>query len=291
LFNKPIEVKRDNIFLYEMSPKYYQYPPKQYLSDIETHNYANNDSTNRSIVKAGKIKCYYNAKYYDTKKSQLVDFQCNEDALRKGFCIFHDDDASKGKENELDKTLNEKINKWIDDGQEVFCIGYNIPIVSLRGKKIFKPIYFHDAKIKIADFRKAIFTEEAMVYFVHTSFEEASFENAIFHSPVLFNNSTFSRNSDKQGFFHEWNEDYKLWSNYSGYADFRNAEFHGYADFNDTVFRGIAFFDYAKFFDDAIFTNSQFQTDKDKLTLDKASFYGKFYNKGIHMTNAFLPTD
>jgi hypothetical protein len=30
--------------------------------------------------------------------------------------------------------------------------------VSFRGKRIYKPIYFHDSKIKIADFREAFFT-------------------------------------------------------------------------------------------------------------------------------------
>lgn len=290
LFNRPIEVKRGNIFLYKKPPKYYQYPPKQYLSDVKTHNYANNETENGAVAKKGKIMCYFNAKYYDIQRPQLVDFQCSEDALKKGFCIFHEDDA-KGKENELDKTINEKINKLIDDGQEVFCIGYKIPFVSFRGKKIWKPIYFHDSVITIADFSDAFFTEEATAYFVHTSFEEASFDNAVFHGHVLFNMSTFSRESRKQGFFHEWSEDYNLGSNYSGYADFRNTEFHGYADFDNAVFRGIAFFDDAKFFDDAIFTNSRFDTDKDKLTLDKASYYGKFYNKGIRMTNAYIPRD
>ncbi len=116
LFNNPIEVKCDTILLYKKPPKYSQYPPKQYLYDIETHNYANNEIENNTVAKKGKIKCYFYTKYYDTKRSQLVDFQCDEDALIKGFCIFHEDDA-KDKENELDNTLNEKINKLIDEGQ------------------------------------------------------------------------------------------------------------------------------------------------------------------------------
>lgn len=291
LFKDSVVSKRGNIFLYKKPPKYYQYPPKQYLSNIETRNYAYNNNPDGNEDNMDKIKCYFNAKYYDIKKSCLVDFQCDRDALIKGFCIFHDDDTSKGKENKLDKTLNDKINKLIDDGQEVFCIGYDIPFVSLRGKKIYKQIYFHDSKIKIADFRGTFFTEEATVYFVKTSFEEASFENAIFHCPVLFSNSTFSRDIYKQGFFYEWDENYDLRNKFSGYADFRNAEFHGYADFNGAVFMGIAFFDDAKFFEDAIFTYSCFNVDKDKRTLDKASYYGKFYNKGIRMGNASIHRD
>jgi hypothetical protein len=70
-----------------------------------------------------------------SKSQKLVDFQCNENALQKGFCIFHEKEVSKDKENELDVTINEKINHLIDDGQEVFCIGYKIPHVSLAGKK------------------------------------------------------------------------------------------------------------------------------------------------------------
>jgi hypothetical protein len=42
LFKVSTEIERGNIILFKKPPKYYQYPPKQYLSDIETHNYANN---------------------------------------------------------------------------------------------------------------------------------------------------------------------------------------------------------------------------------------------------------
>jgi hypothetical protein len=116
LFKVSTEIERGNILLFKKPPKYYQYPPKQYLSDIETHNYAYNNNPDGNENNIDKIKCYFYAKYYDTKRSQLVDFQCDEDALIKGFCIFHEDDVSKGKENELDNTLNEKINKLIDEG-------------------------------------------------------------------------------------------------------------------------------------------------------------------------------
>ena len=187
----------------EKPPKYYHIPPKQYLSDIETHNYTHYDTANGSVGNTYKVKCYYNAKYYDTTRSRLVDFQCPEDALKKGFCILHEDDVSKSKENELDNTLNEKINKLIDVGQEIFWLGYNIPFVSFRGKKIYKPIYFHDAKIKIADFREAIFTEGALVYFVNTSlrrphlrmrFSTVRFCLTTQHFPERATNRAFSMN-------------------------------------------------------------------------------------------------
>ena len=129
LFKDSIEIERGNILLFKKPPKYYPYPLKQYLSDIETHNYTHYDTANGSVGNTYKVKCYYNAKYYDTTRSRLVDFQCPEDALKKGSCILHEDDVSKSKENELDNTLNEKINKLIDVGQEIFCLGYNIPFV------------------------------------------------------------------------------------------------------------------------------------------------------------------
>lgn len=132
-----------------------------------------------------------------------MNYQCKESALKTGLCAYHDDYYINGREIELGNVLNERINKLVDDGQEVFCIGYHIPFVSLAGKNIRKPIYFHDATIRIADFRESVFEDKATAYFVNTSFEEASFENATIHGPVLFNEAQVSRFGQRDGFFHK----------------------------------------------------------------------------------------
>jgi hypothetical protein len=276
--------------LYQKTPEYYLIPPRKHLSSINKNNKKSSTVTNDSI-KPIPIHCYFKANYYDIQKSQLVSFQCQENALKSGFCSFHDEYYTYGREIELGIALNERINKMVDDGQEVFLIGYKIPFISLTGKKIKNQIYLHDSTIRIADFRDSVFTDKAIGYFVNTSFEEASFENVIFHNQALFNHSQFSRVRERRSFFFRWNSDYNLKNKYSGYANFRNVKFHGQVNFDSTEFSGIAFFDNAEFFNTAIFTRSKFQVDNDKDPLEEALFYGKFLTTGMSISDSKIPSD
>ena len=71
-----------NTELYHKPSEYYLNPPRDYLSDIEAHNFAYNNSTSKDNAKTGRIKCHFSAKYYDIQKAQTVNFQCNEDAMK-----------------------------------------------------------------------------------------------------------------------------------------------------------------------------------------------------------------
>ena len=205
------------------------------------------------------------------------------------FCIFHG--GFKKIDIDLDNTINEKINRLIDNKQEVFCIGYAIPFLSLRGKEISKPLHFHDATILIADFTDTVFaSEEAIAYFVNTSFEEASFENVQFHARAIFTNSTFRRESKDQGYLHTWREDYRLEYSYSGYANFNNAEFYDEANFYRAKFFSLVQFDNVKFFDVAEFAETEFHVEKRKLPFDNAQFHGKFYDERIWVSSEITPS-
>lgn len=273
----------DNKCLYANPPIYYQYPPIEYLDKMGKNNSYHNGTavatttatataTSKGNIQKEPIRCYFNRKYYDLQMSKQVGFQCKESALENGFCSSHH--KSTYEINMLDNTINDKINRLVEDGQEVFCIGYYIEFISIMGKRVYKPLHFHGATIRIADFRDAYFTEEATAYFVNTTFEEASFDGAKFHSKVLFNNSTVTRSKITPGYFHEWEDEQYLESRYSGYLSLRNAEFHDKANFQNSKIYGIVFFDGAKFFDDAVFDYCDFSTDEDKPVLKEASFYG-----------------
>jgi uncharacterized protein YjbI with pentapeptide repeats len=217
----------------------------------------------------------------------MQNHNCKEYALENGFCIFHQSGKVLNKDIEIFNQFNKKINNLIDEEKEVFCIGYNIPFISITGKTIKKPLYFHDAKINISDLRDSIFTDKAIGYFVNAVFEEASFENVIFHDKVLFNNSRFTRESERQGFFFKRDDNYDLKKHCSGYASFKNVIFYNQANFEGVEFSGIVFFDNAQFFSKAIFTESIFCVDYNKDALSQASFHGDFYQDEIKNMDCF----
>ena len=260
----------DNKDLYAIPPEYQQYPPKEYLRNIKMSNPNDKEDTVRAadtnylatasdgMQKQEPVTCYFSSRYYDLQLSRIVDFHCNEVALEKGFCRFHE--KSLYEKNPLDNTANEKINRLIEDRLEVFCMGYYIGFLSIRGKRVYKPIHFHGTTIKVADFRETYFTEEATAFLVDTTFEEVSFEGAIFNSQVWFNNSTVIRSSKTQGYFQEW-EKFDLENCFTGYISLKNAEFYDKANFQGSKIYGRVVFDDAKFFDGAIFDYCVFYTD------------------------------
>lgn len=262
----------DNKDLYAIPPEYKQYPPKEYLRNIKIFNPSNKGTVpaantnhmataNDGMQKQEPVRCYFSRRYYDLQLSKIVDFHCNEVALKNGFCRFHG--KSLYEKDPLDNTVNEKVNRLIDDMQEVFCIGYYVGFVSIRGKRVYKPLHFHGATIRIADFREAYFTEEATAFFVNTTFEEASFEGALFNSQVWFNNSTVTRNRITQGYFHEWEDEKYLKSHFSGYLSLKGAEFYDKANFQGLEIHGTRIFDGVQFFEGAEFYDSKFYTDDD----------------------------
>ena len=275
--------------LFRLPSQYSLLPTKEHLPHQRKSRFVQ-ILIHRDNTKTNKPICIFHAEYYDFAISKLVDYQCTDEAMQTGFCMYHDDYYINGKEIELGNALNEKINKLIDDGQEVFCIGYNIPFVSLTEKIIRKPIYFHGANIRIADFRGSVFANNAIAYFVRTSFEETSFEGTVFKDKVLFNHSQFKRISKRPGFFHQWEKDYNLEVKFSGFANFSNSKFYKSANFNSTEFNGVAMFDNTDFFNETVFSNSRFCVDARKSPLDKASFHSSLSTDHMFEGHNVIPT-
>ena len=105
----------NKIILFQEESTFKKIPPTGYFSLKRKVN--DNFSPNNQNI--NKIRCFYKCKYYDLKKSQLVEFQCEEDATNTGYCRFHkdglfDDDFTAN-------TINERINMLVENKQEVFC--------------------------------------------------------------------------------------------------------------------------------------------------------------------------
>jgi uncharacterized protein YjbI with pentapeptide repeats len=270
------KISYNKIILFQEESEFNKIPPTGYFS-LKRNVDVNINSNNQNL---NKIRCFYKCKYYDLKKSQLVEFQCQEEATNTGYCIFHrgglfEDDVTAN-------TINERINMLVENKQEVFCIGYNMPFISLSGKKIYKPLYFHDTKIKIADFRDVNFvSDEAILYLINSSFEGAYFENAEFHGQVLFVDACFKQKDDYFSNLNYYNSD--VIGKYRGYASFSNAKFYRKANFHGASFFGIARFDDAIFFDDADFEHSKFHIEKHKELWKYTSFHGRTFLRHMNI--------
>jgi len=86
--------------------------------------------------------CQFTTKYYDYEIGKKVDFNCREEPLASGFCIFHDKDYLQDKTNNeehkwaLLDTLNRKVNHAISNDEPLLCIGFQLPDFSLSDLSI-----------------------------------------------------------------------------------------------------------------------------------------------------------
>jgi hypothetical protein len=147
-------------------------------------------------------KCQVTGKYIDLETLKPVDFNCTEEPLASGFCIFHDKDYLRDKTNyEEHKTkvldrLKDKVNRAISNNETLLCIGFQLPEFSLSdlsiiSKKFTEPVYFSAATFQgKADFSRAHFHQIAD--FLQTNFEgEASFSKANFQGEATFSYTKF----------------------------------------------------------------------------------------------------
>jgi len=162
--------------------------------------------------------------------SKFGNFVCNEDAVKDGYCIFHHPMYWKENEEEVRKKFMEKVNSALQKGEELICIGYNLPKIDISGKKFNAPVYF--------DY--TVFHEDAV--FLGTEFSKASFIGVKF-SKVDFGLSKFSE------------------------AKFGKAEFSE-ADFRGAVFLGRTYFDFSTFSKSANFEGAKFLPDLLEKCLD-----------------------
>jgi hypothetical protein len=82
----------------------------------------------------------------------MTDFNCDEEALASGFCIFHDKDYLQDKTNNEEhkravlNRLKRKVNRAISNKKPLFCIGFQLHGFSLSdlsiSKRFTKPVYF-----------------------------------------------------------------------------------------------------------------------------------------------------
>jgi uncharacterized protein YjbI with pentapeptide repeats len=197
------------------------------------------------------VQCQFASTYYDYEaKVPGAKFECKEEDLGTGFCIFHDSNYLQDKNNflerrqEVTKGLMDKVTDSVAHDKALFCMGYYLPDIKIEGD-FTKPVYFSDAKFQQADFSGANF------------FGVADFHSAKFSQRVYFNSAKFSQLADFNS------------AKYIGVADFNSAKFIGVASFNSAEFSQLARFYSAEFFGEARFYSAEFSQ---RVYFDSAKF-------------------
>jgi Pentapeptide repeats (9 copies) len=179
-------------------------------------------------------KCQFTAPYYNYEISRRVDFNCPEERLALGLCIFHDKDYLQDKMNDeehkrkLLERLKDKVNDATSNHEPLLCIGFQLPDFSLSDLRISK------------DFT-------ILVYFFRSQFfGKAYFSGANFQGKVDFSEATFKREADfsKAIFQNE--------------AIFSGAEFLKETAFSNVTFKEEAVFSKATFKDRVLFLKAKF---------------------------------
>jgi uncharacterized protein YjbI with pentapeptide repeats len=163
-------------------------------------------------------KCQFTTQYYDYEIRKDVDFNCQEESLTSGFCIFHDKDYLQDKTNNeehkrmvLDR-LKRKVNHAISNKEPLLCIGFQLPDfnlsdLSIIDKEFTISVYFSGANFKgEVSFSRAKFEGRTFFYEAHfqlgadfysaTFQEEANFYSAIFQGVAYFHNTNFKGEAD-----------------------------------------------------------------------------------------------
>jgi hypothetical protein len=82
-------------------------------------------------------KCQFTSQYIDYEILNWVDFNCQEESLTSGFCIFHDKDYLQDKtyyeehKTRILERLKHKVNHAICNDEPLLCIGFQLPSLSL----------------------------------------------------------------------------------------------------------------------------------------------------------------
>ena len=211
--------------------------------------------------------CKFKAKYFDYDENQPSNFECLEESISNGLCIFHN------KENaDHQKTLekfNEKIKKC-STNKPLFCIGYNLPPSKIQ-KNFSKPVYFTKSTFSDPDFSECNFqyadfsgSKLQNANFSKSSFKGADFLGVEFNGPTNFSNTSFKEKVNfSESNFNEANfsNSKLLRAHFLGTA-FKKADFSlseiEESDFFKTIFSGNVNFIGAKI-KKSKFQNTQFQ--------------------------------
>lgn len=266
----------------------------------------------------GKKKCEFTAKYDDDESQEEIDYKCldDEEIPDSGLCMFHDERYLQGKdkqnqgkdkhkEHKVRNGLNAKIHQSqsVDQKQPLFCIGYHLPDITIKGK-FTNPVYFSKCNFQgEADFSGAIFQEKA-VFSESEFFAEANFsrgspfnEENIDEFQYKFHGIDTESPSERQmtelrAFFEDKSFGPKFFreANFSSAkffrdANFLDAKFQGEANFGESTFSGEAKFTLAKFRQSASFWNSKLA----KADFWKAKFFeaAEFFLTNFGETGSF----
>jgi len=89
--------------------------------------------------------CIYKVKYYNYELKKEVLYECPNEEVADGFCIFHHPEYWKHHQEELEQEFNRKVNEAIENETDLICIGYHLPRVNFSDKVFKKKVYFNKA--------------------------------------------------------------------------------------------------------------------------------------------------
>jgi len=210
-------------------------------------------------------KCKYKRIYRDLDSGGIKTYECEEDAVKDGLCIFHHPEYWREHKDEVRKRFMEKVEDAINNKKSLFCIGYNLPKINLFKKKFEAPVYFAEAIFhEGANFYGAEFSSAADFSEVTFS-SEAKFRGVTFSSVADFFEATFSSRADFSGAKFSEADFSGAWFSE---AYFRDATFSGAVEFDEVKFRGKVLFNHTTFLDAVSFVHSDFSPDVLEKSLD-----------------------
>jgi hypothetical protein len=94
--------------------------------------------------------CKFKSNYYDYERQKHINFNCDEEPLSSGLCIFHDEGIQKISHKEeyyqkIKEKFNERVKKAADKNETLLCIGFSLPsfvILGFATKEFANPVYF-----------------------------------------------------------------------------------------------------------------------------------------------------
>jgi uncharacterized protein YjbI with pentapeptide repeats len=139
--------------------------------------------------------CKFKGSYFGSKVEDEIDFQCDEDALNSGLCIFHDNTYLKDpkqnskRKQEVSARLVDKINESISKNMPLICVGYHLPDIKIN-RSFPKNVFFTQCQIEEADFSNTTFCDGAdfsnVEFLGDANFVASEFEGDPFMSDVAY---------------------------------------------------------------------------------------------------------
>jgi len=223
--------------------------------------------------------CDYKATYYDYEKENWVSYKCTLEPS-KPRCMFHDGSSYKSRPDDVRNEFYKMVDDAIQNNQPLYCIGFNLPDITVNGIKFVKPVYFSNAKFQQqADFSYATFQQadfsgakfQQQADFSGAKFQQVDFSRTTFHQQAYFSGSTFQQANFSRAIFQQ--------------VDFSRAIFQQ-ANFLGSTFQQ-AYFSSAKFqqanFSFAIF---QQQVDFSGATFQQANFSSAIFHQQAYFSGS-----